>query len=299
MRIFPAWKKLLVKKRVWFSLVVMGSFALVALLTPLLSPHDPFRWDLTQADLPPMWVQGSIVKGTSTYIFGTDMYGRDVLSRLIYGARTAFLYVLLAVPLTALLGTLIGLIAGYFGGWVDRVLMWITETLQALPGIMVVVTLVLIFRVILTPTWFHGFLTLVIGFMAVSWLGLARLVRMAVLQTKSKLYVEAAVSIGVTPWRLIFSHILPNILHLILVWIVNNVPAIILLEAVLGYIGVGLTSATGGGEFSVISWGGLFYAGRNSMNTNLSVLILPAVCVLLISMSFIFLADELNEQFQQ
>lgn len=295
MKYFP-WKNALHKKTIWFSLVVMIAFAVVAIFAPAIAPHDPYDWDLAQANLPPMWKSSTVVEGTAIYPLGTDYYGRDVLSRMIYGTRTAFFLAMIAVPLTALIGTLIGLIAGYRGGRFDRIFMFITEVVQSLPGIMFIVIIVLVFRGFFTATWFHGLLTLIIGYTAINWVSLARLVRMSVLQLKSQLFVEAATSIGATPGHIILHHILPNVMHIILVWIINNIPAIILLEAILGYIGVGLTSATGGGEFIVTSWGGLFYSGRMAFSRNPLMILMPSLCILLISMSFILLADYLNER---
>ena len=106
--------------------------------------------------------------------------------------------------------------------------------------------------------------------------------------------MEAARSIGASPRRIITRHLLPNVLHVILVWIINNIPAVILLEAVLGYIGVGVTSAIDGGEFTAVSWGGLFFSGRSVLSRNPLMLALPSVCILMLSMSFILLADFLN-----
>lgn len=295
MRYLP-WKNALRKKTIWFSLTVMILFAAVAILAPVIAPHSPYDWDLGKSNLPPMWVSNSVVDGTATYPLGTDYYGRDVLSRMIYGTRTAFFLSMIAVPLTALIGTLIGLTAGYRGGRFDRIFMFFTEMVQSLPGIMFIVIIVLVFRGFFSATWFNGLLTLIIGFTAINWVGLARLVRMSVLQLKSELFVEAATSIGATPGRIITHHILPNVMHIILVWIINNIPAIILLEAILGYIGVGLTSASGGGEFIVTSWGGLFYSGRMAFSRNPSMMLMPSLCILLISMSFILLADYLNER---
>ena len=103
--------------------------------------------------------------------------------------------------------------------------------------------IVLILRTRLTPSWFHGMVTLVVGFAAVAWVSLARLTRINLLQIKSQLFVEAAISVGASSRRIILHHLLPNVRHVILVWIINAIPAIILLEAVLGYIGVGVTSA--------------------------------------------------------
>ncbi len=140
----------------------------------------------------------------------------------------------------------------------------------------------------------HGMLTLIIGFAAISWVSLARLIRINVFQIKSKAFVEAAVALGATPRRIIMRHFLPNVLHVILIWIINNIPAVILLEAILGYIGVGVTSAVDGGEFMVVSWGGMFFSGRSVLSSNPLMLIIPAVCILLISMSFILLGDFLT-----
>jgi len=293
------WKRALHAKTVWFSLLVIIILGLVAVLAPWIAPHDPYRNVLGRSSLPPMWVQGTSNPGMAEYPLGTDRFGRDILSRLIYGTRTAYFLALAAVPLAALIGTLIGLISGYAGGKLDTALMFLTEVVQSLPGIMFLVIIVLIFRNALSPSWFHGLITLVIGFAAVSWVSLARLIRINVLLLKSQLFFEAAISIGASPRRIIFKHLLPNVQHVILVWIINNIPAIILLEAVLGYIGVGVTSTFADGDFTIASWGGMFYSGRSAMSSNPLMLIIPSLCILLISMSFIMLADFLNETARQ
>ena len=290
---FP-WRRAWSLTSVRLSLLVMLALGLLAVLAPRLAPHDPYRWDIAHGSLPPMWVQSLTPPGTPDYPLGTDRFGRDVLSRLLFGTRTALALTLTAVPLAALLGTLIGLVAGYIGGRLDAGLTLLSDILQSLPSIVFMVIIVLIFRSLLTPTWLHGLLTLGVGFAAVSWVSLARLIRISVMQIKAQLFVEAAVSIGATPRRIILRHLLPNVLHVIVVWIINNVPAVILLEAVLGYIGVGVTSAIDGGEFTVVSWGGMFFAGRSALSRNPLMLALPALGVLLISMSFILLGDALR-----
>ena len=288
------WKKALRRKSVWFSLLVMFFFGLVALLAPWLSPHDPYRWDITQADRPPMWVQDVPKPGLAEFPLGTDRLGRDVLSRMIYGTRTAFLLAVLAVPLAALLGTWAGLISGYAGGRLDSAAMLLTDMIQSLPGIMVMVIVVLIFRSLWEPTWFHGVLTLVVGFAAVSWVSLMRLVRVTVLMLKSQLFIEAAASLGASPWYILRRHLLPNVQHVIWVWVINNIPAAILLEAVLGYVGIGITSVVADNDSAMISWGGMFFSGRAAINRNPFMLIVPSLGILLISMSFILLADFLK-----
>jgi ABC-type dipeptide/oligopeptide/nickel transport system permease subunit len=294
MKFFP-WKRALHKKTIWFSGLVMLTLGLVAALAPFIAPHDPYTWAYSHSSLPPMWIQNTSNPGLADFPLGTDRYGRDILSRLIYGTRTSFFLALTAVPLAALLGTFIGLISGYASGRVDSVLTAFMDMIQSLPGIMFMVIIVLIFRSMLSPTWFNGLITLIIGFAAVSWVSLARLIRINVLHIMNQLYVEAAIGLGASPGDLILHHLLPNVLHVILVWIVNNIPAVILLEAVLGYIGVGVTNSVEGSEFTVVSWGGLFFAGRSVLSSNPLMLMIPSLCILLISMSFILLADFLNE----
>jgi ABC-type dipeptide/oligopeptide/nickel transport system permease subunit len=291
---FSARRRVWRSAAIWFSLVVILIMGLVAAFAPQIAPHDPYRMDAARSNLPPAWVQDRHIRGLAEFPLGTDRYGRDVLSRLIFGTRTAFCLALLAVPLAALIGTLAGLVAGYAGGRLDQWIMLVTDMVSALPGIMFLVIIVLIFRSLLTPSWFHGLIALVIGFAAISWVGLARLIRINILQIRSRLFVEAAISIGATSRRIVLRHLLPNVLHVILVWVVNNIPAVILIEAVLGYVGVGITREIDGSEFSVVSWGGMFYAGRSALSRNPLMLLLPSLCVLLISMSFVLLADFLS-----
>jgi ABC-type dipeptide/oligopeptide/nickel transport system permease subunit len=283
------------RKTIWFSLLVMVAMLLVAMLAPWLAPHDSYRFGVTQSNLPPMWVLNGSKPGLAAYPLGTDLYGRDILSRLIYGTRTALFLALTAVSLAAFLGALIGLISGYAGSRLDDLIVLLMDIVQSLPGIMFMVIIVLIFRGLLSPSWLDGLITLVVGFAAVAWVGLARLVRVNVLQLKAQLFVEAAVSIGASPWRIICRHLLPNVRHLILVWIINSIPAVILLEAVLGYVGVSVTSAMDRSEFTVVSWGGMFFSGRSAMSRNPLMLVIPSVCILLISMSFVLLGDFLSD----
>ncbi len=293
---FP-WKKALRRKSVWFSGATLLILGLAAMLAPVISPHDPYQWSLTaaQSNLPPVWVQNAAKSGIADFPLGTDRYGRDILSRLLYGTRTAFSLAITAVPLAAVIGTLLGLIAGFTSGWFDSIIMLITDMIHSLPGIMLVVIIILIFRNSLSPTWFHGLLTLVVGFAAYSWVGLTRLVRANVILLKSRPFIEAAFSLGASKREIIFRHLLPNVFHIILVWVINNIPAVILLEAVLGYIGVGITGAIDGSEFTVVSWGGMFFAGRSAMVSNPAMLIIPSLGILWMSISFILLANFINE----
>lgn len=291
MRSMLSWKRALRTKTIWFSLLVMVFMGVVAVLAPWLAPHDPYRHGLDQSDLPPAWVQNAYQPGRPEYPLGTDQYGRDILSRMLYGTRTAFFLAMTAVPLAALIGTVVGLISGYVGGKLDHLVTLFTDMLQALPGIMFMVMIILVLRSKLSASWLNGLITLVVGFAAINWVSLARLVRINVMQLKTQLFVEAAISLGASRRRIILHHLLPNVSHVILAWIINNVPVVILLEVILGYIGIGVTSATADNAFTVISWGGMFFSGRSAISRNPLMLIIPSTCILLISMSFIFLAD--------
>jgi peptide/nickel transport system permease protein len=291
---FP-WKRALRKKSLWFSCVVILGLGLVALFAPRLAPHDPYEWNFKQSLLPPAWVQDVEPYGSPDYPLGTDRSGRDVLSRMLYGTRTAFGLALGAVPLAGLLGTLVGLAAGYSGGKLDQVLHWLIDVVQSLPGILFMVIIILIMRWRMEPTWESGMLTLIVGFVAVSWAGLARLVRMQTLQLKGQPFVEAAVCLGASPLSILLRHMLPNVFHTVLAWVINNLPVVILLEAVLGYIGVGVTRAVDGGEFTTVSWGGVFFTGRSMMSRNPWLEILPALCILSLSVSFILIGDFVHE----
>lgn len=281
------------------GLSIIGIFGIIAILAPLLSPHDPYQTGFTNSDYPPMWAQNSGRSGIPDYPLGTDRLGRDILSRYLFGVRTSFVLVIGAIPLAAFFGLVIGIIAGFFGEKIDAVITLFMDIVQSLPGIMFMLITILILRSKFEPSWFSGILTLIIGFSSVAWVSLARMIRVSVLQLRSQLFFEAAVSIGATRWRIITRHLLPNLSHIILIWIVNNVPAVILLEAILGYIGVAVTSGFPENDFSITSWGGLFFIGRSTLSSNPMILLIPAASLLLFSMSFVLIGDYFNHKYNR
>lgn len=283
---------------VWFSFFILLAFGVVALLAPRLAPHDPYEIRFAQSSLPPMWVRNVDSPGLAEYPLGTDWSGRDILSRLLYGTRTAFFLAFTAVPIAALIGTSVGLVAGYIGGKFNSLFMLFADMVHSLPGIMFMVIVILIFRDRVSPSWSHGLITLILGFAAVSWVSLARLVRINVMSLKNRMFIDAAVSVGASSRRIIIRHLLPNVIHLILVWVLINIPAVILLEAVLGYVGVPVTRAGGSDEFTTVSLGGLFSIGRIALAQNPLILLLPAAVIFLLSMSFSILGDYVNRATQ-
>jgi ABC-type dipeptide/oligopeptide/nickel transport system permease subunit len=276
------------------SLLIIIAFGLVALLAPLVAPRDP--WQLSfKRNLPPAWVQQSSRPGEAQFPLGTDTQGRDIASRLIYGARTALFVALLAAPLAAIFGTLVGLAAGYAGGRVESALMRGTDIFNAFPAIMFSIAVVLILRESPVSQLLNGMLVLVIAFVLIGWVSLARIIRGAVLAQKQEMYVEAARQLGMSHRRILFRHILPNCLALSIVWLMAAISRVIILEAFVGYVGIEISGSTRGLGFAAMSWGGLFFEGRKLISSNPIVVIAPSVCVILVAVSFTLLGDRLRD----
>jgi oligopeptide transport system permease protein len=279
----------------WVFASIAGFMLLVTLIGPLLAPYDPTAFHWQQGNLPPFWAVTDKNPGDPVYLLGTDLNGRDNFSRLIFGTRTTMLLALISVPLAALLGTTVGITAGYLGGRTDNLLMRASELFGALPAILFTILIMLIFRQTPFGKWLNGMGVLVLAFFLVGWVSLARLVRGAVLTIKQELFVEAARATGVRERRILFKYILPNILGLVIIWCMAAIPRVIILEALLGYIGIGITPDIEEARFVVTSWGGLFLEGRQAINSNPVRLVAPAILVILASVSFTMLGDELRD----
>ena len=174
--------KVSISRSLVIGLTIIGIFGLIAILAPILSPFNPYQTGFTNSDYPPMWVENPVRSGTPIYPLGTDRLGRDILSRYLYGVRTSFVLVLAAIPFPAIFGLFIGLIAGFFGEKIDNVITYVMDITQSLPGIVFMLIIVLIFRSEFEPSWLSGTLTLTVGFSAIAWVSLARMVRASVLQ---------------------------------------------------------------------------------------------------------------------
>jgi ABC-type dipeptide/oligopeptide/nickel transport system permease subunit len=292
------WHRLIRKKRAVFGLAVITFFTLVAVLAPVLAPHDPLELGFGRVYLPPSWVKESAIgkTGDPRFLLGTDTSGRDILSRLIYGTRASMFIGLSATPIVAVVGTLIGLAAGYAGGRKGNLIMRVTDVFYAFPAIMFYVLITLIFRETALGTWMNGMVTLLLALVLIGWVGLARLTRSAVLSIKESQFVEAARSIGASNRRIVVRHVLPNCLSLIVVWMAFAVPRMIMVEAILGYLGIGLTPVVDSSESVFLTtWGGLFLDGRMAINTHPIMLLAPTLCVALVGMAFTFVGDALRD----
>jgi ABC-type dipeptide/oligopeptide/nickel transport system permease subunit len=217
-----------------------------------------------------------------TFILGTDRYGRDVLSRVIIGARVSLLVGFMAVLITLFIGTTLGLLAGYFGGWVDSVILWLINVVWSLPSLLIAIAISFAFQ---EKGLYQVFLAIGLSM----WVELARIVRGQVLQIKEMEYIQAAKVLGFGNIRILFKHILPNIMAPIIVVCAANFASAILLEAGLSFLGLGV-------QAPMPSWGSMIKEHYNYIVFDAAYLaIIPGVCIMLLVMSFNFLGNALRD----
>lgn len=225
--------------------VIGGAMILSSLFAPLVAPTDPFdlaSFDLLDSFLPPVWVDGSDPR----FLLGTDDQGRDLLSSILYGARLSILVGAASIAFAVTLGVLLGLVAGYYGGWVDNVIMRIADVNLSLPAIMTALLIDGVARGLL-PAARHDDLMfyVLVGAIGLSlWVNFARTARASTMVERGKEYVQAAEIMGVGKLRILLTHILPNIRGPILVIMTVDLAVAILLEATLSFLGVGVPAST-------------------------------------------------------
>lgn len=277
------------------GLLVILLFLAAAVFTEQLAPYDPTAYHFGQDRLPPAWVNTASRQGSPAFLLGTDSAGRDLLSRALYGARTAALVAFLGVPLAILIGLPVGMIAGYLGGGIDLLIMRLVETVQSFPAIMFYILMSLVLRATPLNDWANGLGVLSLSYGLVAWTGLARLVRAQSMSIRSEAFIEAAWSIGASTARILRRHLLPNLLGGIAVWITFAIPQSILVEALLGYLGIRIGPTAEGRELPVYSWGGLFFDGRSALSSRPEALLIPLVCIVLVCVAFTYFGDALRD----
>lgn len=298
-----AWHRLQKNKASIIGLIVIAFFTFVAIFANLLAPHNALQYTPSNSYRPPMWVKSAnpadandpTKNGLAEFPLGTDTIGRDVLSRAIYGARTSMMVGLIPTIIIIIVGTVLGMIAGYAGGWVDNLLMRFTDIIYAFPDLLFFIIMLTALRDTWVGQLMNGLFLLFVALAIVSWTGTARLVRGQVLALKEKDFVEAARAIGASPMHIMVRHLLPNSLAPILVAATFRVPQSILLEAILGFIGVGVRPATNQADFFLTSWGLMLLEGRDAIYAQVWLLIVPAICIALIMLAFTFVGDGLRD----
>jgi peptide/nickel transport system permease protein len=276
---WPPWllatRKALQRRKVLIGALLLMVMVGSAVFAPVLAPYDPDHQDVASRLQPPVWAGGSV-----NHLLGTDHLGRDMLSRIMYGGRVSLLIGFSAVLISGTLGVTLGLVAGFLGGRIDTVLMRVADVQLAFPQIL----LVLLILVILGRS--VGAIVIVLAL--ADWVIYARLVRGRLLVERQREYVEAAQALGASRLRIMFRHLLPNILPIVLVIGTLQLGVMILLESSLSYVGVGIEPPTS-------SWGRMLNDGQMYMAIAWWVSTLPGVAIVLTVLGVNFLGDGLRQ----
>lgn len=231
------------------GLLILLVIITVAIFAPFLAPHNPDEVDPIKRFRPPFWVTP---KGSTDYLLGTDAVGRDILSRIMYGARVSLLIGIVSVALSCLIGVSLGLLAGYYGKWVDNIISRLLEIQLAYP--------LILFAISITAVLGSSLPNLIAVLAIANWPVYTRVVRGQVLSIKEQQYIEAVRSIGCRNYQIIFKHILPNALPSVLVLATLQLATVLILEAGLSFLGLGV-------EPTIPTWGSMLNEGRNYILT--------------------------------
>lgn len=258
-----------------FGLLMLLIFITIALLAPVLATHVPNAPNLLRRLTPPAWLGGD-----GGHLLGTDHLGRDIYSRLLYGTRVALSVGALGVILAATIGITLGTLAGYFGGWVDTIISRFVDTLIAIPNVILYLAVLFTFGPSLPV------LVLVVG--GVNWTTFARVVRAEVMSVKQREYVEASRASGQRTPLVLLRHVLPNLMAPILVVATLNIATVIILEASLSFLGLGV-------QAPAVTWGRMLADGRNYVATAWWLSTFPGLFITILCLSLIFLGDWLRD----
>ena len=257
--------------------IVIAILVFAAIFAPLLTPYDPAEGNIRERLAPPMWY----AEGSSSHVLGTDQQGRDVLTRIIYGARISLIVGGAALWIGIVLGTVMGLAAGYYGGWVDEITMRLVEIWLGVPFILIVLILVVVIG---------QSLMLLVGILGIStWAGYTRQVRGISLQVKAMDYVALAHVAGASPARIMFYHIFPSTVPIIIVLSSLQVGGLILAEGSLSFLGIGVPPPTP-------SWGAIMASGRTYLVSAWWVAMFAGLAMFVVIMAFNFLGDWLRDR---
>ena len=265
-----AWLRLRRNRMALFGLAVLGLFIIVALLTPWLAPYGYDTQDLDLGATPP----------SAAHWLGTDIFGRDLLTQIMYGGRISLAVGFIATAVALLIGVTWGAVAGYVGGQVDAVMMRLVDILYALPFMIFIVLLMVVFG--------RNMLLLFLAIGAVEWLTMARIMRSQVQSLRQQEFVEAAISLGLSPATIIRRHLIPNALGPIIVYTTLTIPSVMLLEAFLSFLGLGIQPPQ-------TSWGLLISYGAETMEEYPWLLLFPGLALTLTLFSLNFLGDGLRD----
>ena len=258
-----------------FGALVLLVIVFVAAFAPWLAPHDPMEQSLLNQLLPPSWARG----GDPAFLLGTDTLGRDLLSRMIWGARPALMVMVLGATLSGLVGVVLGMLSGYFGGWLDSAVSRTVDTFMSFPPMLL--------AIVLAASMGPGLNTVVISVVLIGWTRFCRVVRGEVLALREQEFVASALTIGETRLRILFHEILPNLLPLVLVLLGLEMGRAIVVEAVMSFIGFSSSS--------LATWGSIISDARSYINQAWWAMTYPIVAIIVAVLGLNALGDGLRQ----
>jgi peptide/nickel transport system permease protein len=257
----------------WLAVVIVA-----AVFAPLVAPHDPLAQDLLLERLPPVWLAGS----EPGYLLGTDGLGRDVLSRIIYGARIALTVAFVAAPAACIIGSVLGLLAGYFGGWLDQVVSRVVDIWMAFPPVL--------FSILLVAVLGTGLHSVILAIVAIDWIRFCRVVRAETLAQRSMDYIDSARVAGFPRAAILFKEVLPNVLPTIAALLSLEMGIAVIVEAILSFVNLSISTDDP-------TWGGMIAEGRTIINFAWWVLVFPLIALFLTVLAFGQFGEGLRDRF--
>jgi peptide/nickel transport system permease protein len=257
------------------GVVVVALFVVAALAAPWLAPYDP-----NEQFFEGLTLEGSPIPPSAEFWLGTDLLGRDLLSRLLYGARTSLAIGVVANGAAVIIGTLLGLIAGYAGGWLGSAVMRFTDLMMAFPALLLAIALAAIFA---PSLWI---VAMVIAL--VNWVQIARVIYTETRALTAREYIEAARALGAGHARILFVHLLPHLVPTILVWATLGIATTVLLEATLSFLGIGVRPPTP-------SWGGIIFESQSYFLSAPWLVFFPGIAIMFAALAFNLMGDALRD----
>ena len=258
-------------KLVIFGMFIVGFFIMMAIFAPIIAPYNPGQID----------IDNILTAPSSSHIFGTDSLGRDLFSRMAYGARISLMVGFIAVGIAALIGIILGSIAGYYGGWIDALIMRFIDIMLCFPTFFLILAVI----ALLEPSIVN--IMIIIG--ATSWMGIARLIRAEILSLKERDFIYAERAIGASDFRIITRHLIPNAMAPVLVSITLGVAGAILMESSLSFLGIGVQPPTP-------SWGNILSEGKSVMGAGWWMMLFPGIAIFITVLGYNLIGEGMREK---
>ncbi|WP_386681026.1 ABC transporter permease [Loktanella sp. R86503] len=269
------WARLRRRKMAMFGLALVVLIVGAAILAPWIAPYDPFEQKFDGLSM-----FGEPLPPGGAYVLGTDLLGRDLLSRLLYGARTSLIIGVVANGIALVIGTVIGLTAGFFQGWIGAVLMRLTDLMMAFPALLLAICLAAIFQ---PSLWIVAFVIAM-----VNWVQTARVIYTETSALAARDFIAAERTLGASTPRILFKHILPHLVPMIIVWGTLGISTTVLLEATLSYLGVGVQPPTP-------SWGNIIFENQTYFQSAPWLVFFPGAAIVVLALAFNLVGDALRD----